>query len=83
MDGTRRDRWLLAALSVVLVLIPAYDLRNDRWVEPAHVLARTFRAMQEMPTLAGARTIVFHRRGIADLDLDAALGGVEDEALLL
>jgi hypothetical protein len=40
-------QWRVAAVcSVVLLLIPAYGVRNDRWVEPARVSSRVMRVLQ-------------------------------------
>jgi hypothetical protein len=79
--GHRSDRALLAALSVVLLLIPAYGVRNDRWVEPARVSSRTFSALLGTPALAHAHRVVFRDEPIPFSNLSAAVGGVEQSAL--
>jgi hypothetical protein len=81
--GERGDRALLCATSVVLVLIPAYGVRNDRWVEPARVSSRTFRALLRTPALASAGRVVFRDEGVPFSNLTAAIGGVEASALQL
>jgi len=43
------DAWLAAALASVLAFVPVYQSRNDRWVEPARLSARTLRELEAHP----------------------------------
>jgi hypothetical protein len=43
------DAWLAAALASVLAFIPVYQSRNDRWVEPARLSARTLLEVSAHP----------------------------------
>ena len=81
--GRRSDRALLIGIGIVLLLIPAYDVRNDRWVEAARVSTRTFGALLQEPSVSRARTIVFHDEAVPFSNLTAAFGGVEGSALRL
>jgi hypothetical protein len=81
---TRRDRWLVCVYASVLFLIPAYGIRNDRWVEPARVSTRTMHVLRSSPAvIANASAIVFDDEPVRFSNFAAALGGVEAPALKL
>jgi hypothetical protein len=53
------DRWLAVAMASVLAFVPAYQSRNDRWVEPARLSARTIDAIAASPPAGARGTVVF------------------------
>ena len=73
------DAWLAAALASLLVFIPVYQSRNDRWVEPARLSAR---AMSEVsahpPQVAGL--VVFEDEDTQFASFTAAFGSFAAEA---
>ncbi len=79
----RDDRWLVTTLGVVLLMIPVYGVRNDRWVEPARVSARTLAALRQVPELTTARRVVFYDEAVRHSNFDSAFGGAEQPALQL
>src|SRR5258708_28303598 len=52
------DRWLAAALASYLAFIPVLQSRNDRWVEPARLSARTLQTIAARPPDASATGVV-------------------------
>ena len=52
------DAWLAVALASLLAFIPVYQKRNDRWVEPARLSARTIDAIAASPPSVRG-TVVF------------------------
>jgi hypothetical protein len=48
-DRPGLDRWLAAALASYLAFIPVLQSRNDRWVEPARLSARTLQTIATHP----------------------------------
>ena len=81
---TRGDRWLVCVYASVLLLIPVYGIRNDRWVEPARVSTRTMHVLRSSPAvIADATAIVFDDEPVRFSNFATALGGVEAPALKL
>lgn len=80
-DAQVRDRYLIGALAVVLLLIPVYNLRNDRWVEPARVSARAFDALTRDDASDGVTSVVFRDEPVPFSNFAGAFTGVETPAL--
>jgi hypothetical protein len=77
-------RPLLAMLAIVLLLIPAYNVRNDRWSEAARVSTRTLNTV--VPQLAGAPrtgTIALVDEPQPFSNFGAAFGDAATEAMRL
>jgi hypothetical protein len=73
---------LQAVFASVLLLIPVYSIRNDRWVEPARVSTRTMKAMASQ-TLPNEGTIVFEDESVRFANFTDAFGGAETKAVRL
>jgi hypothetical protein len=84
-SGTRSPsaEWRLQAVfASVLLLIPLYGIRNDRWVEPARVSARTMKAVGSQAPPNGG-TIVFEDEPVRFSNFTDAFGGAETLAVRL
>jgi hypothetical protein len=73
------DAWLAAALASILVFIPAYQSRNDRWVEPARLSARALREVSAHPPQA-AGVVVFEDEDAQFASFTDAFGSFAAEA---
>lgn len=83
-EGTEvgiRDRHLVLALAIVLLFIPVFNLRNDRWVEPARVSARTFEALSLDAASDRVTAVVFRDEPVPFSNFAGAFAGVETPAL--
>jgi hypothetical protein len=58
VDTPRLDRWFAAALASYLAFVPVLQSRNDRWVEPARLSARTLQTIVAQPPDASATGVV-------------------------
>jgi hypothetical protein len=73
------DAWLAAALASILVLIPVYQSRNDRWVEPARLSARALSAVSAHPPKT-AGPVVFEDEDTQFASFTDAFGSFAAEA---
>ena len=73
------DAWLAAALASMLVFIPVYQSRNDRWVEPARLSARALREVSAHPPKA-AGVVVFEDEDAQFASFTDAFGSFAAEA---
>jgi len=76
-----RDRWLAAALASVLAFIPVYQWRNDRWVEPARLSARTIEAIAASPPASAHGTVVFEDEDAQFASFSDAFGDFAGDAV--
>jgi hypothetical protein len=74
------DVWLAATLASVLALIPVYQSRNDRWVEPARLSARALREVSSHPPEA-AGLVVFEDEDAQFASFTDAFGSFAAEAV--
>lgn len=74
------DRWLATALASMLVLIPVYQSRNDRWVEPARLSARALSEVSAHPPKA-AGPVVFEDEDAQFASFTDAFGSFAAEAV--
>jgi hypothetical protein len=74
------DAWLAASLASILVLIPAYQSRNDRWVEPARLSARALREVSAHPPKASG-PVVFEDEDAQFASFTDAFGSFAAEAV--
>jgi hypothetical protein len=74
------DAWLAAALASVLAFIPVYQSRNDRWVEPARLSARTLREVSAHPP-APYGVVVFEDESTQFASFRDAFGSFAAEAV--
>jgi hypothetical protein len=77
------DRRLLAALAAVLLFVPAYYVRYERWLGPAQVATTTMNLLLDDPSLPDHGTIVFEDEPDRYTTFANTFGGVETEALRL
>ena len=75
------DAWLAAALASVLALVPVYQRRNDRWVEPARLSARAIEAMAANPPPGIRGTVVFEDEDVRFASFTAAFGDFAGDAV--
>jgi hypothetical protein len=75
------DTWLAAALASVLALVPVYQKRNDRWVEPARLSARAIEAMAANPPPGIRGTVVFEDEDVRFASFTDAFGDFAGDAL--
>ena len=73
------DAWLAAGLASMLVFIPVYQSRNDRWVEPARLSARALREVSAHPPRA-AGVVVFEDEDAQFASFTDAFGSFAAEA---
>jgi hypothetical protein len=76
------ERRLQAVFASVILLIPVYGIRNDRWIEPARVSTRTMKAV-ESQALPNEGTIVFEDEAVRFSSFTDAFGGAETLAVRL
>lgn len=76
-----RDGHLLLALASILLLIPALNIRNDRWVEPARVSARVFDVLKTNAIPGWVTAVVFRDEPVPFSSFAGAFAGVEASAL--
>jgi hypothetical protein len=74
------DAWLAAALASVLAFIPVYQSRNDRWVEPARLSARTLREVSAHPPMPYG-VVVFEDESAQFASFKDAFGSFAAEAV--
>jgi len=75
------DAWLAAALASVLALVPVYQERNDRWVEPARLSARAIEAMSASPPTSVRGTVVLEDEDAQFASFTDAFGDFAGEAV--
>jgi hypothetical protein len=75
------DAWLAAALTSVLALVPVYQKRNDRWVEPARLSARAIEAMAANPPPGVRGTVVFEDEDVRFASFTDAFGDFAGDAV--
>jgi hypothetical protein len=82
-SATRRsaDAWLAAALASVLALVPVYQKRNDRWVEPARLSARAIEAMAASPPPGARGTVILEDENARFASFSDAFGDFAGEAV--
>jgi len=82
-SATRRsaDAWLAAALASVLALVPVYQKRNDRWVEPARLSARAIEAMAASPPPGARGTVILEDEDARFASFSDAFGDFAGEAV--
>jgi hypothetical protein len=73
------DTWLAAVLASVLALIPVYQSRNDRWVEPARLSALVLRELSAHPP-EEAGIVVFEDEDVRFASFTDAFGPFAAEA---
>jgi hypothetical protein len=76
------DARLAIVLASVLALIPIYQQRNDRWVEPARLSARTIEAIAASPPSNVRGTVVFEDEDAQFASFSDAFGDFAGEAVL-
>lgn len=88
VDGLRdsratpqRDLRLAAVLVSVLCFIPVYQSRNDRWVEPARLSARTMRAVASDPPEGSTWLVVLEDEPRPYASFADAFGAFASEAV--
>ncbi len=81
-NTSNRDPRLIAVLAAVLLLIRAYGIRNDRYVEPARVSTRAFHAIRDAPAaLDSARAVRFIHEPTRFSNFSAGFAKAEAHAL--
>lgn len=75
------DAWLAAALASVLALVPVYQKRNDRWVEPARLSARAIAAMSASPPPGVRGTVVLEDEDAQFASFTDAFGDFAGDAV--
>jgi hypothetical protein len=74
------EAWLAAAMASLLALIPVYQSRNDRWVEPARLSARALRELSAHPP-ESAGIVVFEDEDAQFASFTDAFGSFAAEAV--
>jgi hypothetical protein len=83
-DNTRSrdDLRFAAALAAILLFVPLYGRRNERWVEPARLSALTVRALTLDPPAPDAKgVVVFEDEPAPYATFDTALGALASAAV--
>jgi hypothetical protein len=79
---SRDDLRFAAALAAILLFVPLYGRRNDRFVEPAQLSARAVRALELDPPARGAKgVVVFEDAPHGYASFDTALGALASSAV--
>jgi hypothetical protein len=78
----RGDLRFGAAVVAMLVFVPVYQHRNDRWVEPARLSARIVQALTTAPPIPGSTgVVVFEDEPGGYATFDTALGALASSAV--